>query len=213
VDDSPLLFELVRASPQDYAANRCRVLQNAGVAKTSHIYQLGLQIAPASPLGDTLLAGIHLLTDLSFAADLPEPSGLELLGSASYAAIAHCGTRLDPSATEPPTTMIVLTHPTDLGHDDAFNTWYTDEHMPDVALSPGFLGGATRYRPTSQHFAAPLGYLCVYEVEAPCSDALHADLIQWQMHTEVPSRVPMPKTPAGEDVLTIDLWGYFSRIR
>ena len=219
MDDSPLLFDLVRTTrgrperaAEHYLRGRSDVLHEAGVAKTSQLYQLRQQNVPATPLEGAVLAGVHVIEDtahplFSFTA-LPD---IELLGSATYRAMAHCGQRLDPTASDPPTTMMVLTHPTDLGHDASFNAWYSDEHMPDVALTPGFRG-ATRYRPVAQRGGAPLGYLCIYEVDAPFHRDIDARLNEWQVETEVPDRVPMPRTPAGEPVLTIDLWGYFSRL-
>jgi hypothetical protein len=218
MDDSPLLFDLIRTRQGDtektverYLRGRSDVLHEAGVAKASHLYQLRHQNVPATPLGETVLCGVHVIDDPSLSLPFPEIPSLDLIGSATYISMARCGTRLEPTASGPPTTMIVLTHPTDLGYDESFNTWYSDEHMPDVALTPGFRA-ATRYRPVTQPGGTPLGYLCIYEVDVPFTASIDANLDRWQSHTEVPDRVPMPKTLAGDPVLSLDLWGYFSRL-
>ena len=107
--------------------------------------------------------------------------------------------------------MLVFSHPTDLGYDTEYNAWYTDNHMIDVARSPHFRA-STRYAPQHQLAGAPLSYLCLYEVEAPYSSELHEGLMHWLRDTPDDFRQPQPKTPAGEDVLTLDLWGYFERL-
>ena len=48
----------------------------------------------------------------------------------------------------------------DPAHEDAFNAWYNEEHMPRLANVPGFLSGA-RYRALR---GGPK-YLAMYELE------------------------------------------------
>lgn len=52
------------------------------------------------------------------------------------------------------------------GQDDAYNSWYDDQHLDDVLRSKGFVA-AQRFRVAPQ-FGAPeiLPYLAIYEIEA-----------------------------------------------
>lgn len=64
--------------------------------------------------------------------------------------------------------MIVLSNPKD-GQEDAFNTWYTEQHIHDVVKVPGVVR-ARRFRaaPASAGAAAKLGYryAAVYDLVA-----------------------------------------------
>lgn len=64
------------------------------------------------------------------------------------------------------------------GKDDAFNTWYTDQHVPDVLKVPGFVC-ANRYKLTDVGTMGPEPqhrYLTIYEVETDNPEAVLADL-------------------------------------
>ena len=100
---------------------------------------------------------------------------------------------------------------TDVGYDTLYNEWYTENHMIDVAKSPHFRS-ATRYRPEVQTSGVPLAYLCIYEIERAYSPELHEGLTHWLSETPDDFRQEMPTTPAGEGVLTLDIWGYCERV-
>lgn len=62
---------------------------------------------------------------------------------------------------------LVLTNPTP-GHEDEFNHWYTDRHVPDVLRVPGVVS-AQRFRRTAQQRGSgpqPWQYLALYECDA-----------------------------------------------
>lgn len=64
------------------------------------------------------------------------------------------------------------------GKDDAYNTWYTNQHMPDVLKVPGFVAAA-RYRLTDIGAMGPVPqhrYLIIYEVETDNPEAVIAEL-------------------------------------
>jgi hypothetical protein len=63
--------------------------------------------------------------------------------------------------------FVVRTRPTDW-HDEDFNRWYDEVHVPEVLLVPGFVS-ARRFR------SADGDYLAVYELEADDLDAVIAD--------------------------------------
>ena len=105
----------------------------------------------------------------------------------------------------------VLSHPTDMGYDWLYNEWYTDNHMIDVAKSPHYRG-STRYRPVAQWAGVPFTYLCIYEIDHPYTPELHEGLIHWLQETPDDFRQEQPKTPAGDEVLTLDIWGYCQRV-
>lgn len=62
--------------------------------------------------------------------------------------------------------LLVLSNAVE-GKDDAFNTWYTGTHLPDVLKVHGF-SAAQRFRLSDTQMnegAAPYKYLAVYEVD------------------------------------------------
>ena len=64
------------------------------------------------------------------------------------------------------------------GHEDEFNAWYTNQHIPDVLAIPGILA-ATRYRRMGDDAAPPFGrfrYMVVYELETDDLRALFREL-------------------------------------
>lgn len=64
----------------------------------------------------------------------------------------------------PKGVFVVQSSPLDAEHEQAFNDWYTGEHIPEVLAVPGFVG-ARRYRVTDPN-ADGHPYLTVYEIEA-----------------------------------------------
>jgi len=218
MDDASVLLDLFRfrqgnpaAGLKGVAQTRTLALAEAGLVRASQHFVLRHQEMPAALLGEGCMVLLHSLVPAADPPPWEPPPEIELLGSTRYDPIAAFGDRETPGEARHASLMLVLTHPTDLAYDDAFNAWYTDEHAPDVAQTPGFRGG-TRYRPLAHLGGTPLGYLCLYEVSPGWSPDLHAGLERWQLETEVADRVPMPETPGGEPVLTIDLWAYFERV-
>ena len=212
---SELLLELFSASGEGgaerYRERRARSLLSGGQAACASLFALREQHVPEAPLAAAFHAGLFALNPGADPPEAPRPiDGVSLLGSATYGPMAVCG---EPSRAGEarPSAMLVLSHPTDLGHDTEFNAWYTDNHMIDVARSPHF-GSSARYAPRRQLAGTPLPYLCVYEIEKPYSAELHRGLMHWQMETPDDFRQPMPRTSAGQEVLTIDLWAYFERL-
>jgi hypothetical protein len=62
--------------------------------------------------------------------------------------------------------LLVLSNAVE-GQDDAFNTWYTGTHLPDVLKVHGF-SAAQRFRLSDTQMndaAAPYKYLAIYEVD------------------------------------------------
>ena len=62
--------------------------------------------------------------------------------------------------------LLVLSNAVE-GADDAFNTWYTGTHLPDVLKVHGF-SAAQRFRISDTQMndsAAPYKYLAIYEVD------------------------------------------------
>jgi len=62
--------------------------------------------------------------------------------------------------------LLVLSNAVE-GGDDAFNTWYTGTHLPDVLKVHGF-SAAQRFRLSDTQMsngAAPYKYLAIYEVD------------------------------------------------
>lgn len=62
--------------------------------------------------------------------------------------------------------LLVLSNAVE-GQDDAFNTWYTGTHLPDVLKVHGF-SAAQRFRLSDTQMngnAAPHKYLAIYEVD------------------------------------------------
>jgi hypothetical protein len=73
----------------------------------------------------------------------------------------------------PATTLFVVMMDVDPDHEEEFNRWYDEEHVPERLSCPGFLA-ATRYRAVDGDPAGrPQGeelrprYLAVYELESP----------------------------------------------
>lgn len=70
----------------------------------------------------------------------------------------------------PKAVLLVLTNPSDPDHEEEFNEWYTNTHLPDLLAIDGFVG-ATRYR-LSETQLAPSGeggkhrYLAIYEIDS-----------------------------------------------
>ena len=214
-DGPHLLVELFTADSEAalgrYRDQRAAGLLAAGGAAGASLFELRQQQEPSTPLPGPFYAGVY---PLESGAPVPAPpapiDGLQIVGSATYGRIGVYGDPAPPGQARE-SAMLVFSHPTDLGHDAEYNAWYTDNHMIDVARSPHYRA-STRYAPRHQLAGAPLSYLCLYEVEAPYSPELHEGLMHWLTETPDDFRQPQPKTPAGEDVLTLDLWGYFARL-
>ena len=63
--------------------------------------------------------------------------------------------------TDDPRALLLLMNDVPLEHDDEFNRWYTEEHLPERQSLPGFL--------SSRRFIALEGapkYLALYELES-----------------------------------------------
>ena len=194
-----------------YREQRAAPLLAAGGAAGASVFVLRQQQEPSTPLPAPFHAGIYPLESGAPAPAPPAPiDGVRIVGSATYGRIGVYGEPAPPGQARE-SAMLVFSHPTDLGHDAEYNAWYTDNHMIDVARSPHYRA-STRYAPRHQLAGAPLTYLCLYEVEAPYSTELHEGLMHWLTETPDDFRQPQPRTPAGEEVLTLDLWGYFERL-
>ncbi len=210
-----LLVELFTADGEAalarYREQRAAPLLAAGGAAGASVFELRQQQEPPTPLRAPFYAGVYPLEGGAPVPAAPAPiDGIEVVGSAAYGRIGVYGEPAPPGQARE-SAMLVFSHPTDLGYDAEYNAWYTDNHMIDVARSPHFRA-STRYAPQHQLAGAPLSYLCLYEVEAPYSSELHEGLMHWLRDTPDDFRQPQPRTPAGEDVLTLDLWGYFERL-
>ncbi|MQY26189.1 DUF4286 family protein [Nocardia aurantia] len=68
--------------------------------------------------------------------------------------------------------MVVQSSPADPAKDAEFNTWYAEQHLPELLSVPGFVS-ARRYRVHRGAQGLP-SYLAVYELEA---DDLNAPLV------------------------------------
>ncbi|WP_370617738.1 hypothetical protein [Mumia sp. Pv 4-285] len=72
--------------------------------------------------------------------------------------------------------MVVRTNPVD-GRENEFNTWYSDQHVPEILSVPGFVG-ARRYvaldEPAAGSGDSDFRYLAIYEIEGPVPEALAA---------------------------------------
>jgi hypothetical protein len=74
--------------------------------------------------------------------------------------------------------LVVCTNPADAAHEDEYNRWYTEEHLPDVLAIPGYVR-ATRYRmveppPGDAAPPFPQRYLALYELDVADLAALQA---------------------------------------
>lgn len=58
--------------------------------------------------------------------------------------------------------LVVLTNPV-AGREEEFNSWYNNQHVPDVLKIPGFRS-AQRFK-LAQPDGSPYKYLALYEVE------------------------------------------------
>jgi hypothetical protein len=69
--------------------------------------------------------------------------------------------------------LIVYSSPT-AGLEAEYNSWYNDQHIPDVLRVPGFTG-AERYKlpPTA---AEPIRYVALYQMNTTDPDAALAEL-------------------------------------
>lgn len=68
--------------------------------------------------------------------------------------------------------MLILSNPVD-GHDEEFNRWYDDVHLPDVFKVTG-VTGAERYRMRS---GEGWKYLAIYELDCDDSAAVEKELM------------------------------------
>ncbi len=107
-------------------------------------------------------------------------------------------------------SMIVVTHPTDIGYVDEFNDWYSSNHMIDAAKSPPYRA-VTRYKLARLTEGIPLPYLAIYEIEAAYSERLLPDMLHQVGVRPWVQRERSPANTAGQPVLTIDFWGFYER--
>ena len=91
----------------------------------------------------------------------------------------------------PKYNLIALTNPKE-GQDDAFNDWYTNEHLPDVLKLPGVVAAQRFKMSDTQHRPGPFEwkYMAVYEIEI---DDIKTTLNKL---TEVSGTDAMPLSPA-----------------
>ena len=79
--------------------------------------------------------------------------------------------------------MVVRSEPVDPAHEDEFNDWYDNTHIPEITAVPGFVS-ARRYK-THGGSGGP-AYLAIYEIEADDLRAppkeLHARQAAGQTH-------------------------------
>jgi hypothetical protein len=69
--------------------------------------------------------------------------------------------------------LVVYTEPTTPAHEDAYNRWYTEEHLPDVLAVPGYVR-ATRFVAVPGDCVVPQRYLSLYELEVEGISGLQA---------------------------------------
>lgn len=69
--------------------------------------------------------------------------------------------------------LVVFTDPGDVAHEDEYNRWYTDEHLPDVLAVPGYVRAA-RYRVLGEPGAITQRYLALYELDVADEAGLQA---------------------------------------
>lgn len=194
------------------------------------LMQLGSEAGPALPTPQAVFAAAYQLADddptsALEAARASDDGGADDAGTGRRTISLGAFTKMEdwgrPSPANDPdsdtdgdsafqSAMIVVTHPTDIGYVDQFNAWYSENHMIDVAKSPPYRS-ASRYRLARLIEGIPLPYVCIYEIEAPYSPQLHQDMMNQVGVLPWEQREPQPTTPAGQDVLTIDFWGYYER--
>ncbi len=62
--------------------------------------------------------------------------------------------------------MLVFSNPTSSSSEDGYNTWYDEQHIPDVCRMDGFTG-AQRFKFVDTGMGPGLtNYLAIYELEA-----------------------------------------------
>jgi hypothetical protein len=79
-------------------------------------------------------------------------------------------------ANGPIVSYLVLTNPVD-GQEDSFNSWYQEQHLPDLMNLQGFVG-ARRYKLATSAKLPPLPwrYLAVYEADGSQLDTAIAEM-------------------------------------
>ncbi|WP_156967027.1 DUF4286 family protein [Paraburkholderia ferrariae] len=73
-----------------------------------------------------------------------------------------------------PSFLLMVASNPKAGGDDAYNEWYTNQHIPDVLKVPGFVA-ARRYQ-TIDHDKTSQNYLALYEIEAASFEDARASL-------------------------------------
>ncbi len=72
-------------------------------------------------------------------------------------------------------TILVVMMEVDEGHEDAFNRWYNDEHLPERLEIPGYVS-ARRFK--LEEGEGVLKFLCIWELEDP--SPLESELYKYQ---------------------------------
>lgn len=95
--------------------------------------------------------------------------------------------------------FVVLTNAKE-GQDDEFNTWYTDQHVPDVTAIPGIVS-AQRFELSEAQLRpdAPYKYCALYEIETDDLEGVIAEL-RARAGTEA---MPLTRSIAKERLATI----------
>lgn len=222
---APTLFVEVLRIPGDatgaaraYGESRGADLLRHGFTSGS-LFHLRRQQVPEARIGDDVYLGAHqFASEDAVSAEVKAgmgerrtPSSASIVTQAVYTKLADYGQPNPHGAAGPRSAMVVFSHATDPAHDALFNAWYTENHMIDVGKSPHFRS-ATRYRLRLQGAGAPLPYLCIYEIDHAYTDELFDWMMGWLRDTPDDFRQPMPMTPGGAPVLTLDLWGYYERV-
>ena len=74
--------------------------------------------------------------------------------------------------------LVVLSNPAE-GHDDEYNDWYTNNHLPDVIAIPGIIA-AQRFKfqgsVTAPEAAPTFQYMAIYDIETNDLDATIREL-------------------------------------
>ena len=89
--------------------------------------------------------------------------------------------------------LLVLTNPTSSSTEDAYNHWYTNEHLPDVLGVPGYTQ-ASRWRAYDGWAPFPQKYLAIYELDV--TDEAHLRSISDE-HMRRIDAGDMRRAPAG----------------
>jgi hypothetical protein len=71
-------------------------------------------------------------------------------------------------------TFVVLTNPVP-GREDEYNSWYTDQHMPDVLKVEG-VAAAQRFKLADDTAEATFRYCALYQIETDDAGAVIAEL-------------------------------------